>query len=124
MEKAENKYLDRLMSLPGLEESKAFFLHAKAKIQAATRRETDLKKENFDAVFMGNQGTGKTMLANLYAKFLASMGVVKAVGAIDGISKFSAYNMSKTSTLSSIHSSCITTGGCVSSLSAPELLQS
>ncbi|KAH8694581.1 P-loop containing nucleoside triphosphate hydrolase protein [Ilyonectria robusta] len=122
VEKAENKYLDRLMSLPGLEEAKAFFLHAKAKIQAATRRETDLKKENFDAVFMGNQGTGKTMLANLYAKFLASMGVVKAVGAIDGISKFSAYNMSKTSTLSSIHSSCITTGGCIAIIDHAHLL--
>ncbi|KAK7415964.1 hypothetical protein QQX98_005537 [Neonectria punicea] len=122
VEKAENKYLDRIMSLPGLEESKAFFLHAKAKIQAATRRETDMKKENFDAIFMGNQGTGKTMLANLYAKYLASMGVVKAVGTISGINKFSAYNMSKTSTLSTIHSTCITCGGCIAIIDHAHLL--
>ncbi|KAH7134637.1 P-loop containing nucleoside triphosphate hydrolase protein [Dactylonectria estremocensis] len=122
VEKAENKHLDRLMSLPGIEEAKGFFLHAKAKIQAATRRETDMKKENFDAVFMGNQGTGKTMLANLYANFLLSMGVVKSVGAITGINKFSAYNMSKTSTLSSIHSTSITCGGCIAIIDHAHLL--
>lgn len=102
------------MSLPGLEETKAFFLHTKAKVMAAERRETDLKKENFDAVFMGSQGTGKTMLARLYAKYLQSMGVVKPYGLNTGINKFSAYNMSKTSTLSTIHNTCSTCGGCVS----------
>lgn len=102
------------MSLPGLEEVKAFFLHTKAKVMASTRRETDFKKENFDVVFMGNQGTGKTMLANLYAKFLRSLGVVKPMGAIPGINKFSAYNMSKTTTLNQIQHTCTSCGGCVS----------
>lgn len=102
------------MSLPGLEEAKAFFLHAKAKVQASTRRETDFKKENFDAVFMGNEGTGKTMLARLYAKFLVSLGVVKQTETVSVIGKFSAYGMSKTTTLSHIHSICISCGGCVS----------
>ena len=102
------------MSLPGLEEAKEFFLNAKAKVHATQRRETDAKKENFDAVFMGPQGTGKTMLANLYAKFLRSMGVVKSSGSISGINRFSAYNMSKTSTLGTIHSTSLSCGGCVS----------
>lgn len=119
VERAENKYLDRLMSLPGLEEAKSFFLNAKAKFHAAERRETELKNENFDVVFTGGQGTGKTMLANLYAKFLASLGVVKPSGSVTGISKFSAYNMSKTSTLSSIHSTSIACGGCVSWIVRP-----
>ncbi|KAM5380363.1 hypothetical protein ACJZ2D_003465 [Fusarium nematophilum] len=122
VEKAENKYLDRLMSLPGLEETKAFFLHAKAKVQAAQRRETDFKKENFDAVFMGNEGTGKTMLARLYAKFLASLGVVKKSGGITGINRFSAYSMSKTSTLSSIHSTCNACGGCIAIIDHAHLM--
>jgi hypothetical protein len=114
VEKAENKYLDRLMSVPGLEEAKSFFLNAKARFRASERRETDIKNENFDAVFTGHQGTGKTMLANLYAKFLASMGLVKPSGTMTGINKFSAYNMSKTSTLSTMHSTSIACGGCVS----------
>ncbi|KAF5008081.1 hypothetical protein FDECE_5630 [Fusarium decemcellulare] len=122
VEKAENKYLDRLMSLPGLEEAKAFFLHAKAKVQAAQRRETDFKKENFDAVFMGNEGTGKTMLARLYAKFLSSLGVVKKSGTITGINRFSAYSMSKTSTLSTIHSTCNACGGCIAIIDHAHLM--
>ncbi|KAI5458547.1 P-loop containing nucleoside triphosphate hydrolase protein [Mariannaea sp. PMI_226] len=124
VEKAENKYLDRLMSLPGLEETKAFFLNARARLQASARRETDLKHENFDAVFMGNQGTGKTMLAGLYAKFLASMvGIVQnQSGTMTGISRFSAYNMSKTSTLSVMNTMSVTCGGCIAIIDHAHLL--
>lgn len=122
VEKSENKYLDRIMSLPGLEEAKSFFLQAKAKVKAAERRETDLKKENFDAVFMGGEGTGKTMLSRLYAKYLVSLGVVKKSGVFTGINRFSAYNMSKTSTLGTIHNTCNACGGCVSNLSAVKVV--
>lgn len=116
VERAENKYLDRLMSLPGLEETKAFFLHAKAKYQAASRRDTNLKKENFDVVFMGNEGTGKTAMAGLYAKFLKSLGVVKQTSNVDVINRFSGYGMSKTSTLSTMTSTSQNNdnNGCVS----------
>ncbi|KAI6780754.1 Stage V sporulation protein K-like protein [Emericellopsis cladophorae] len=44
---AENKYLDRLMSLPGLGEAKRMFLHARASIKAAQRRETSLRRDKF-----------------------------------------------------------------------------
>ncbi|KAF5022581.1 hypothetical protein F66182_5367 [Fusarium sp. NRRL 66182] len=124
VEKAENKYLDRIMSLPGLEEAKAFFLHAKAKVKASQRRETSFRKENFDAVFMGSEGTGKTMLARLYAKFLQSLGVVKKNGVFAGINRFSAYNMSKTSTLSTIHSTCNACGGCIAIIDHAHLMNS
>ncbi|KAF4335761.1 esx-1 secretion system 1 [Fusarium beomiforme] len=124
VEKAENKYLDRVMSLTGLEEAKAFFLQAKAKVKAAQRRETDLKKENFDAVFMGGEGTGKTMLARLYAKYLISLGVVKKSGVFSGIHRFSAYNMSKTSTLGTIHSTCNACGGCIAIIDHAHLMNS
>lgn len=102
------------MSLPGLEDIKAFFLHAKAKVQAATRRGIDLKDVNFDVVFTGNEGTGKTAIANLYANFLASLGLVKPRGAQKGIEKFSAYGFSKTRTLDSMRTTISNRGGCVS----------
>ncbi|KAI3581425.1 P-loop containing nucleoside triphosphate hydrolase protein [Fusarium oxysporum f. sp. albedinis] len=124
VEKAENKYLDRVMSLTGLEEVKAFFLQAKARVKAAQRRETDLKKENFDAVFMGGEGTGKTMLARLYAKYLISLGVVKKSGVFSGINRFSAYNMSKTSTLSTIHNTSNACGGCIAIIDHAHLMNS
>ncbi|KAF9766438.1 hypothetical protein IL306_001173 [Fusarium sp. DS 682] len=124
VEKAENKYLDRVMSLTGLEGAKAFFLQAKAKVKAAQRRETDLKKENFDAVFMGGEGTGKTMLARLYAKYLMSLGLVKKSGVFSGINRFSAYNMSKTSTLSTIHNTCNACGGCIAIIDHAHLMNS
>ncbi|KAM0216083.1 hypothetical protein ACHAQD_007997 [Fusarium lateritium] len=122
VEKAENKYLDRIMSLPGLEEAKSFFLQAKAKVKAAERRETNLKKENFDAVFMGGEGTGKTMLSRLYAKYLVSLGVVKKSGVFSGINRFSAYNMSKTSTLGTIHNTCNACGGCIAIIDHAHLM--
>ncbi|KAJ4019062.1 hypothetical protein NW752_004802 [Fusarium irregulare] len=124
VEKAENKYLDRIMSLPGLEEAKSFFLQTKARVNAAQRRETDLKKENFDVVFMGSEGTGKTMLSRLYAKYLVSLGVVKKSGVFTGINRFSAYNMSKTSTLGTIHNTCNACGGCIAIIDHAHLMNS
>ncbi|KAG9251149.1 P-loop containing nucleoside triphosphate hydrolase protein [Emericellopsis atlantica] len=98
VEFAENKYLDRLMSLPGLEEAKSTFLHARARIKAAQRRETSLQKDNFDMVFTGNQGTGKSTLARLYAKFLLKEGLFKPRPYMyeNGVYKCSAYYFSKT----------------------------
>ncbi|RFN47708.1 hypothetical protein FIE12Z_8045 [Fusarium flagelliforme] len=124
VEKAENKYLDRIMSLPGLEEAKSFFLQTKARVNAAQRRETDMKKENFDVVFMGSEGTGKTMLSRLYAKYLVSLGVVKKSGVFTGINRFSAYNMSKTSTLGTIHNTCNACGGCIAIIDHAHLMNS
>jgi hypothetical protein len=102
------------MSLTGLEETKAFFLHAKAKIQAASRRDTGLKKENFDVVFLGNEGTGKSAMARLYAKFLASMGLVKPTATYSGIEYFSSYGFGKSASLSTMRNTCDACGGCVS----------
>lgn len=114
VEYAENKHLDTLMSLPGLEEAKAMFLHAKAKFQAATRRETNLKKDNFDVCFTGNEGTGKSFLANLYAKYLVSLGVVKPPTGSTGIHKVSSYYFRKTNTIDAMNNIALACGGCVS----------
>ncbi|KND89373.1 Uncharacterized protein TOPH_06010 [Tolypocladium ophioglossoides CBS 100239] len=112
IEKAENKYLDRLMSLPGLEEAKAFFLHTKARVQAATRRGADMRKENLDVVFMGNDGAGKTTVARLYAKFLSSLGLMKSPP-MGRYTYHTAYEFSPTHTVNYMGATCRSWGGCI-----------
>ncbi len=114
IEFAENKYLDRLMSLVGLEEAKAMFLHARAKIQAAARRETSLRADNFDLVFAGNQGTGKSMLARLYAKFLLQEGLFKPLDRTKAIYTVSALDFRKIETIEVVRTYTSPTSGCVS----------
>ncbi|KAE8154703.1 P-loop containing nucleoside triphosphate hydrolase protein [Aspergillus avenaceus] len=75
-EGAKNDHLDTLMGMIGLESVKQKFLDIKAQVDTAVRQNIDLKGERFGSVLMGNPGTGKTTVANLYAKFLTSMGVL------------------------------------------------
>merc|ERR1712000_59629 len=113
VEFASNKYLDRLMSLPGLEETKAMFLHARAKIKAAQRRDTKLSRDNFDAVFAGNQGVGKTTMAKLYTKFLIEEGLFKPVNETKGFHQASSYYFRKTDTVDSVRNMTNANSGCV-----------
>lgn len=101
------------MSLPGLDEVKGMFLNAKAKIMAAQRRDTDLSKDNFDVVFTGNEGTGKSAMALLYAKFLVSAGLFTPSTGQTGIHTASSYYFSKTSTIDTMRSIATLCGGCV-----------
>lgn len=93
VEFAENQYIERVMSLAGLANVKTFFLQAKAKFMAASRRETNLKRTNFNVIFSGNQGCGKSLVSRLYAKYLVSMNFVKPSELYNGIVKISGYGL-------------------------------
>ncbi|KAK1144124.1 hypothetical protein N8T08_005786 [Aspergillus melleus] len=75
-EGAQSNELDKLMGMVGLEDVKQMFLDIKAQVDAAIRQGVDRKGERFGSVLLGNPGTGKTTVADLYAKFLTEMGVL------------------------------------------------
>lgn len=97
IEKQSNSQIDELMQMIGLEDVKSKFLEIKDKVDSVVRQGTSLNNERFNAVFLGNPGTGKghfhycrakrfillipsakgkTTVAQLYAKFLGSVGVI------------------------------------------------
>ncbi|TVY43950.1 NFX1-type zinc finger-containing protein [Lachnellula occidentalis] len=73
---AVNPAIDEIMDMIGLEEVKSQVLRIKAKVDTSIRQSTDLKKERFGLVLLGNSGTGKTTVARHYAKALTSLQVL------------------------------------------------
>jgi hypothetical protein len=57
-ENAHNPAIDKIMEMIGLEEVKSQVLRIKAKVETSIRQGTDLKKERFGLVLLGNPGTG------------------------------------------------------------------
>ncbi|GKZ37686.1 hypothetical protein AbraIFM66950_009368 [Aspergillus brasiliensis] len=70
------RLMDRVMCLVGQENVKAQFLAFRARIEAGISRGEDLKKAHRDIIITGNIGTGKTIVAKLYAEFLACFDLV------------------------------------------------
>ncbi|KZT25311.1 P-loop containing nucleoside triphosphate hydrolase protein [Neolentinus lepideus HHB14362 ss-1] len=73
---ATSSAIDAIMELSGLEEVKAGILRIKDKVDTAARQNSSLADERFNACMLGNPGTGKTTVARLYGKFLASSGII------------------------------------------------
>ncbi|KAL8855223.1 MAG: hypothetical protein Q9221_000129 [Calogaya cf. arnoldii] len=82
-ENAANEAIDEIMDLIGLEDIKSQVLRIKAKIDTAKRQHSDVKKERFNAAFLGNPGTGKTTVARLYARALTSLEVLPGVAFVE-----------------------------------------
>ncbi|KAF8842005.1 P-loop containing nucleoside triphosphate hydrolase protein [Paxillus ammoniavirescens] len=72
----QNDAIDKIMSLTGLEEVKEQILKIKAKIEMMKRQGVAVDKERLNLVLLGNPGTGKTTIAQLYAEFLESIQVL------------------------------------------------
>ncbi|KAK0489353.1 P-loop containing nucleoside triphosphate hydrolase protein [Armillaria novae-zelandiae] len=75
-EGASNQAIDAIMDMIGLEAVKKQILSIKSKIDVSKRQNTDVSKERFNIVLLGNPGTGKTTVARHYVKFLASLQVL------------------------------------------------
>ena len=59
MEGASNPSIDAIMDMTGLEEVKKKVLNVKTKIDVSIRQNASLKQERFNAVLLGNPGTGR-----------------------------------------------------------------
>ena len=59
MEGATNPSIDAIMDMTGLEEVKKKVLNVKTKIDLSIRQNASLKQDRFNAVLLGNPGTGR-----------------------------------------------------------------
>ncbi|KAI0030555.1 P-loop containing nucleoside triphosphate hydrolase protein [Vararia minispora EC-137] len=70
---AFSKHIDALTAMTGLESVKAKVLSIRDQIELSKRQGKSMSDERFNVSLLGNPGTGKTTVARLYARFLASI---------------------------------------------------
>ena len=60
------------MEMIGLEQVKSQVLRIKAKVDTSIRQNTDLKKERFGLVLLGNPGTGLSLILCIFLYILSN----------------------------------------------------
>lgn len=71
-----NAALDELMGMTGLESVKKRFMEIKNLVDTTGRQGVDLTNEFFGCLFVGKPGSGKTVVAALYAQLLSLLKIV------------------------------------------------
>lgn len=64
-ENAKNPAIEKIMEMIGLEDVKSQVLRIKSKVDLSKRQGTDLRKERFGLVLLGNPGTGMYLFSSL-----------------------------------------------------------
>ncbi|KAK7464369.1 hypothetical protein VKT23_006536 [Stygiomarasmius scandens] len=76
IEGVTNAAIDAIMEMVGLEQVKEEVIRVCEMIEVMKRQNVPFRKERYNAVFLGNPGTGKTTVARHYSDFLASVDVL------------------------------------------------
>ena len=75
--------LKELLSMTGIAPVKEAYFQIKDHVALVKERKQALKDQQYNAMYTGNPGTGKTSVARIYARFLEELGVLPSGGSVE-----------------------------------------